>query len=92
MAKKEKEILKEQLNLIAERLMIEGKRIKDEDLIVGYDNGGGQSGTRENPFYPAYEKLLSSFTKTLATVKDLGLEDTAEIRSLDSIRNKFKVV
>ena len=64
--------------------------MESEPLVMEYDNGGGQSGIRENPYYPAYEKLLASYTKALATLKVMGGQE-AEISSLESIRSKFKV-
>lgn len=87
----EKKMLIKQLQLISERLRIEGAKIPTETLIVEYDNGGGQSGVRENPFYPAYEKLLSSFVKTLEAVEKIDDGNTAEIKSLADFRNKLKV-
>jgi len=89
---KDIDVLKKQLRLMADRLIEEGKRIPDEPLVIEYDNGGGQSGIRENPFYPAYEKLLTSYSKTLAAVKSMaGSDDAAEISSLDALRSRFKV-
>lgn len=88
----DKRILKEQLQHLADRILIEGRHMDDEPLIIDYDNGGGQSGVRENPYYPAYEKLLASYVKTLAATKDLCGSDDEEIRSLDNIRQRFKVV
>ena len=77
---------------MADRLIEEGKRIPDEPLVIEYDNGGGQSGIRENPFYPAYEKLLTSYSKTLSAVKSMaGNDDAAEVSNLDSLRSRFKV-
>lgn len=35
--------------------------ISTEPLTVLYDNGGGQVGTRENPYFKAYENLLKSY-------------------------------
>lgn len=87
----EKKLIKDQLQHMAARILIEGEKIQDESLIVGYDNGGGQSGVRENPFYPAYEKLVNTYIKTLAAAKDICGEDT-EVSSLDSLRARFKVV
>lgn len=92
MATNDKKIIKEQLKHLADRIQIEGRKMDDEPLITTYDNGGGQTGTRENPYYPAYERLLASYVKTLQAAKDLCGSDDAEIRSLDSIRQKFKVV
>ena len=87
---KDSEILKKQLSLIAERIMIEGDRIPDEELIIEYDNGGGQMGVRENPFYPAYEKLLASYTRALEALKDISGDD-AEVTTLADLRSRFKV-
>ncbi len=90
-AKSAVEVLKEQLRLIADKLTEESTKMPKEPLIVEYDNGGGQSGIRENPYYPAYEKLLASYTKALATAKSLADGSDTEIVSLDAIRSKFKV-
>lgn len=87
----DKSILKEQLRHLAERIQEEGKLMDREPLIIDYDNGGGQAGIRENPYYPAYEKLLASYVKTLMAAKDLYAEDV-EIRHLDNLRAKFRVV
>ena len=87
---KESEVLKKQLQLISERILIEGARMPSESLIIDYDNGGGQCGVRENPYYPAYEKLLSSYIKALEAVKNVGGED-AEVERLDALRSRFKV-
>jgi len=91
MATDDKKIIKEQLQHLASRILIEGKKMEHEDLIIDYDNGGGQSGVRENPYYPAYEKLLSSYVKTLQAAKELCGSQDDEVKSLESIRTKFKV-
>lgn len=92
MATNDKEIIKEQLRLMADRIQTEGNKMCREKLIIEYDNGGGQSGLRENPYYPAYEKLINTYIKTLAAAKELCGTDDEEIRNLDSIRARFKVV
>ena len=88
----DKRILKEQLQHLAERIQIEGQHMENESLIIDYDNGGGQSGVRENPYYPAYEKLLASYVKTLQAAKELCGSEDEEVRNLDNIRQKFRVV
>lgn len=86
------EVLVKQLQNMSKKLKSEGAKMADQNLIVEYDNGGGQRGIRENPYYQAYEKLLASYTKTLMATKDLiGEQQQAEIRSLDDIRSRFKV-
>ena len=44
------------------------KRLAKEPLVIEYDNGGGQLGTRENPEWLAYEKLLKSYHATLRAI------------------------
>ena len=48
-------------------------------LIVGYDNGGGQRGIRKNPIYEAYNQLMANYRKSLAQLVDLlqyyGMKD-----------------
>ena len=88
---KDRDVLVEQLKNMASRIIEEGQKMPREPLIVEYDNGGGQTGVRENPFYPAYEKLLASYTKALAAAKDLADGSDTDIVSLESIRSRFKV-
>ena len=84
-------VLQDQLRLMRDRLIEEGNKIPDEPIIIDYDNGGGQNGIRENPFYPAYEKLLSSYVKTLAFVKAEGGATPEELPSLDDLRKKYSI-
>ena len=37
----------------------------NQRLTLEYDNGGGQSGTRENPWFRAYNALMSNYRKTV---------------------------
>jgi hypothetical protein len=88
---KEKKLLRDQLELMAAKILTEGERLADEPMTVEYDHGGGQSGVRENPFFPAYEKLMSCYTKTLAALKSMAGEESAEVTNLNDIRARFKV-
>ena len=88
----DKTIIKEQLRHLADRIQEEGRLMDREPLIIDYDNGGGQIGIRENPYYPAYEKLLASYVKTLMAAKELCADDDVEVRHLDNLRAKFRVV
>ena len=86
------ETLAKQLHAIGEKLEEEWKKVQDEDLLIAYDNGGGQSGIRENPFFPAYEKLLASYMKCISTLAELiGDSAPAETATLDRLRDRFKV-
>ena len=59
-----------------------------------YDNGGGQIGTKENPEWTAYEKLLKSYHATLRAIAaqqgGKAKEKTTGIGSpLTNYRNKY---
>ena len=53
-----------------QRKTLESRRVElvDEPFVVEYDNGGGQTGTKENPEWTAYEKLLKSYHATLRAI------------------------
>lgn len=89
---KDTETLKKQLEVMADKLREAAEQLPGEDLVVEYDNGGGQSGIRENPFYSAYTKLLASYTKALTVFKNIGGEQHAEITSLEDLRLSFKMI
>lgn len=50
-------------------------------LVVAYNNGGGQHGVRKHPIYEAYNQLMANYRKSLAQLTDLlqryGMEDAA---------------
>lgn len=52
--------------------------MRDEPITIPYDNGGGQTGIRENPIFPAYEKLLKSYLATLNQLADVFGRDKPE--------------
>ena len=55
------------------------KEIADADVVVEYDNGGGQTGIRENPLFNAYEKLFSKYLAAMNTIlESLPAEAEAE--------------
>ena len=41
------------------------EQMTEESVTVAYDNGGGQTGIRENPIFKGYEKLLHSYIENL---------------------------
>ena len=87
------EVLASQVLSIADKLEESRELMANEPIVVEYDNGGGQSGVRENPYFSAYEKLLASYTKSLSVLKDLiGDQAPAETATLDDLRAKFKVI
>lgn len=68
------------------------EQMQEEHIICSYNNGGGQSGERENPIFKAYINLfraymigLEKFTSYLP--KDLQEETTgAAISTLDMVK------
>ena len=53
-------------------------QIRDCDIVVEYDNGGGQKGTRENPIFKAYEALWKSFMLGMNRILDAIPEEKQE--------------
>lgn len=86
-----KSVIYEQLDLMAEKLLEEGRKMPKESLVIDYNNGGGQAGIRENPYYQAYEKLLASFLKTLDAAESISGAGEGETLKLDALRSKIKV-
>lgn len=85
--------LAKQVIFMRDKLAIERERLKDAPLVVEYNNGGGQSGTRENPDIVAYEHLLACYVKALKQLRDVvGVEAKETLTSLDSMRERLKVV
>ena len=72
------------------------EEMKDERLIDSYDNGGGQSGTRENPFFKSYLNLwrgylagLEKFTSYLP--EELQEEEKqASVSLIDQVKKMKK--
>ena len=69
-----------------------------EELMVEYDNGGGQKGIRENPIYKQYQSLFGNFMKGMDKILQ-PMPDTDEAQQalvqeikpetvLDRIRQK----
>lgn len=52
--------------LFMRRKLAETRRgIRKEQIVIPYDNGGGQQGIRENPAFKGYHALLASYRKSL---------------------------
>lgn len=63
--------------------------IKESPLSIAYDNGGGQSGTRVNPEYQAYEALLKQYGATLRQFQEMtGKKPEEKGSKLASLRSK----
>ena len=73
--------------------------IKTSNVVIPYDNGGGQTGLRENPLFKGYESLLKSYTSCLKAILDKLPERESEVKAeelekpktmLELVRSKHK--
>lgn len=44
------------------------QKIKESDVTVRYNNGGGQSGTRQNPIFLGYESLWKAYMAGMSQI------------------------
>lgn len=51
--------------------------IKTSNVVIPYDNGGGQTGLRENPLFKGYEALFKSYMSGMKQILD-SLPPSAE--------------
>lgn len=53
--------------------------IKNSNIVIAYDNGGGQRGIRENPLFKGYEGLWRSYMAGMSKIIDVLPEKAAVI-------------
>ena len=72
--------------------------IKNSNIVISYDNGGGQKGIRENPLFKGYESLWRSYmagmSKILESLPSEVIEQSVEVERpatmLELVRNKHR--
>ena len=72
--------------------------IKNSNIVISYDNGGGQKGIRENPLFKGYESLWRSYMAGMAKILDSlpqeQIEQAVEIEKpatmVELVRNKHR--
>ncbi len=73
--------------------------IKNSQIVISYDNGGGQKGIRENPLFKGYEALWKSYMIGMGKILDAlppemvvpdDVKDTAPQTVLSMMRTKHK--
>lgn len=42
--------------------------VKNSNIVITYDNGGGQKGIRENPLFKGYESLFKSYMSGMSKI------------------------
>jgi hypothetical protein len=47
------------------------KGLANSQVVIAYDNGGGQTGIRRNPAFDGYQALLKSYTAALNELRGL---------------------
>ena len=70
--------------------------IKNSNIVMPYDNGGGQKGIRENPAFKGYESLWKAYMQGMNRILDTlppeqiqaATDDIRPQTVLDSIRAK----
>lgn len=83
--------LAESVLFMADKLKESREIMKDEPLVVPYDNGGGQSGIRENPHFTAFEKLMTTYTKSLRQLSEI-IEAGSPVRKASSIMAELTTI
>lgn len=83
--------LAEAVVFMAEKLEESRKAMKDEPIVIPYDNGGGQTGIRENPHYVAFEHLVTAYNKSLRQLTEI-VEKGAPVRNASSIMAELTTI
>ena len=76
---------------MADKLEESRKLMANEPIVIPYDNGGGQAGIRENPHYTAYEKLVTTYTKSLRQLTEI-IEKGAPAKKSSDIMAKLTTI
>ena len=71
--------------------------IKNSNIVMPYDNGGGQRGIRENPAFKGYESLWKAYMQGMNRILDAlppeeiqaAVEETRPQTVLDTMRAKY---
>lgn len=55
--------------------------IKNSNIVISYDNGGGQKGIRENPLFKGYESLFKSYMSGMNRIIDCLPAEQIEVET-----------
>lgn len=83
--------LAESVLFMASKLEEARKTMEKEELIIPYDNGGGQSGIRENPHFTAFEKLMATYNKSLRQLEEM-IEKGSPVRTTSNIMAELSTI
>ena len=62
------------------KLDVTREKIKNTDVAIPYDNGGGQSGIRENPLFKGYENLFKTYMSGMRQLLDMLPEAAQNVK------------
>lgn len=69
--------------------------IAEEPAVVEYDNGGGQKGVRENPFFTSYEKLWTAYMRGMDRIMSSLPDDKKadeEVKKVDKPQTMLELI
>ena len=90
--KESPEVLKRAILSMRKKILDHEKEFMEAPLTIEAEMGDGRCVTRANPALQEYRALVRDFSAALKAYKDItGDEGTAEVSSLDSIRQMLKV-
>lgn len=72
--------------LMSEKIEATITELQDAPLVIPYDNGGGQTGIRENPEFVAFEKLMASYTKSLRQLTEIVEKGSPSQKSIGVLK------
>ena len=68
--------LAENVFFMESKLLETRKVLANQQVVIAYDNGGGQKGIRKNPIFEGYNQLMANYRKTLeqlvCLIRDYG--------------------
>lgn len=81
-------------NVAYMREKLDGARdaIKNSQVAIAYDNGGGQKGIRENPLYKGYEALWKSYIAGMKIIIDEMPECEAKHEEEQRPQNMIEII
>lgn len=57
------------------------KAVKNSNVVIPYDNGGGQTGLRENPLFKGYESLWKSYMAGMCKIMECLPKEVVEVEA-----------
>lgn len=62
--------------------------IKNSNVVIPYDNGGGQTGIRENPLFKGYESLWKAYMNGMERILTCLPQDMARVEAEEASKPK----